>query len=139
MLNLIPTPQYICFVGYNIGVYIAPISHAHPKKLLTWQQNISKSNMDNFQLSHWNYHNPSLGLVTKAKVCKVAGQEGSRESHNILPGVWKGVREWTFTPQGSSTLGVGVLVDSQIFKGRLQGSKLNGLRSFLYQWKALGT
>jgi hypothetical protein len=31
--------------------------------------------------------NLSLGLATKARVCKVAGQEGSRESHNILPGM----------------------------------------------------
>jgi hypothetical protein len=31
--------------------------------------------------------NPSLGLATKARVCKVAGQEGSRESHNIFLGV----------------------------------------------------
>jgi hypothetical protein len=31
--------------------------------------------------------NPSLGLATKARVCKVAGQEGSWESHNILSGV----------------------------------------------------
>jgi hypothetical protein len=32
-------------------------------------------------------HNPSLGLTTKARVCKVVSQEGSWESHNILPGV----------------------------------------------------
>jgi hypothetical protein len=41
------------------------------------------------------------------------------------------------TPKGASTLGVGVLGDSQIFKKKLQGSKLNGLKSSLYQWKAL--
>jgi len=43
------------------------------------------------------------------------------------------------TPKGTPTLGVGVLVDSQIFRGRLQGSKFNGLKHFLYHWKALGT
>jgi hypothetical protein len=31
--------------------------------------------------------NPNLGLTTKARVCKVVGQEGSHESHNILPEV----------------------------------------------------
>jgi len=31
--------------------------------------------------------NLSLGFTTKVKVCKVAGLEGSRESHNILLGV----------------------------------------------------
>jgi len=34
------------------------------------------------------------------------------------------------------TLGVKVPMDSRIFKGRLQGSKLIGL-SFLYHWKVL--
>ncbi len=28
--------------------------------------------------------NPNLGLATKAKVYKVAGQEGSQKSHNIF-------------------------------------------------------
>jgi hypothetical protein len=43
------------------------------------------------------------------------------------------------TPKTIPTLGDGVLVDSRIFKERLQGSKLNGLKSFLYHWKDLGT
>ncbi len=34
-----------------------------------------------------NCRNPSLEFTTKARVCKVASQEGSRESHNILLGV----------------------------------------------------
>jgi len=83
--------------------------------------------------------NLSLGLATKVRVCKVAGQEGSWESHDILSKVWEGVKEWTFTPQGSSTLGVGVSVHSWIFKGRLQGPKLNDLKNSLYQWKFLRT
>jgi hypothetical protein len=43
------------------------------------------------------------------------------------------------TPKGVSALGVGVSVDSQIFRERLQGSKPNGFKSALYHWKALGT
>ncbi len=35
-------------------------------------------------------HNLSLGLATKARACKVVGQEGS-------PGVKENVREWTLT------------------------------------------
>jgi hypothetical protein len=35
-------------------------------------------------------HNLSLGLMTKARVCKGASQEGS-------PRVWESVREWTLT------------------------------------------
>jgi len=36
------------------------------------------------------------------------------------------------TPKGTPTLGVGVLVDSRMFKEQLQGSKPNGLKSYLY-------
>jgi hypothetical protein len=47
-------------------------------------------------------HNPSLRLATKARVCKVAGQKGTRESHNIHP---KGVPLWElesrWTPESS--------------------------------------
>jgi hypothetical protein len=43
------------------------------------------------------------------------------------------------TPKWAPTLGIGVPMDSQIFKGRLQGSKFIGLRSSLYHWKVFGT
>jgi hypothetical protein len=35
--------------------------------------------------------------MTKAKACKVVGQEEAWESHFMLSGVQKSVREWTFT------------------------------------------
>jgi hypothetical protein len=41
------------------------------------------------------------------------------------------------TPKGTPTLGVGVLVDSRMFRKRLQGSKHNGLISSLYHWKTI--
>ncbi len=43
------------------------------------------------------------------------------------------------TPKWTPILGVGVLMHSQIFKGKLQGSKLIGLKTSLYHWKYLGT
>jgi len=36
------------------------------------------------------------------------------------------------TPEGASTFGVGVSVDSQIFREQLERLKPNGLKSFLY-------
>jgi hypothetical protein len=36
------------------------------------------------------------------------------------------------TSKGASTLGIGILMDSQIFRELLKGSKINGLRSSLY-------
>jgi hypothetical protein len=76
--------------------------------------------------------------MTKARACKVAGQEGSlgvrvhaprsaRECEGIDP----------HTPKGTLTLGVGIPLDFRIFRKRLQGSKLNGLKKSLYHWKAI--
>jgi hypothetical protein len=63
----------------------------------------------------------------------------SWESHHILSGVLKSVREYEgvnpHTPKATPTLGDGVPMDSQHFKEPLQGSKLNGLWRFLYHWK----
>jgi len=69
-------------------------------------------------------------------------QEEARESHHILSGVLESVKECEgvniHTPKATPTLGDGVLVDSQNFRERLQGSNLNGLWRSLYHWKALG-
>jgi hypothetical protein len=40
-----------------------------------------------------NCRNPSFKLTTKAKVCKGAGQDKAWESHFMLPGMQKSVRE----------------------------------------------
>jgi len=53
-----------------------------------------------------NCHNPNLGLATKARACKVAGQERKPKSERKCEGMNP------HTPKGASTLGVGVLVDS---------------------------
>jgi hypothetical protein len=42
-------------------------------------------------------------------------------------------------PKGTPTLGVEVLMDSQMFREQFQGSKHNGLKSFLYNWKSIET
>jgi hypothetical protein len=58
-------------------------------------------------------------------------------------GVLKNVREYEgmnpHTPKATPFLGNGVPEDSQNFKERFQGLKLNGLWRSLYHWKALGT
>jgi hypothetical protein len=71
--------------------------------------------------------------MTKVKAYKVAGQERKPGSERKCEGMNP------HTPEGFSTLGVGVPMDSQMFRGRLQSSKPNGLRSFLYHWKAIET
>jgi len=77
--------------------------------------------------------NPNLGLTTKVRADKVAGQErkpgSERKSEGMNP----------HTPKGASTLGVGVPMDSRMFREQLQAPKLNGLKNNLYHWKAIET
>jgi len=57
-----------------------------------------------------NCCNPSLGLATKARACKVIGQEKKPGSERKCEGMNP------HTPKGASTLGVGVQLDSRMFK-----------------------
>ncbi len=65
------------------------------------------------QKKNINQHcNTNIGFVTKAKGCKVVGQERSPRVMSYAP---RSVRECEridpHTPKGTPTLGVGVLVD----------------------------
>jgi len=46
---------------------------------------------------HHFCRNPSLGLLTKARAGKSAGQEGGQETHFILLGLQESAKEWTLT------------------------------------------
>jgi hypothetical protein len=84
-------------------------------------------------------HNPSLGLVTKARACKGGEPRGSPRVTFDAPG---SVRECEginpHNPKGTPILGVRVLMDSRIFQEQLKESKSNGLKNSLYHWKAFG-
>jgi hypothetical protein len=85
-------------------------------------------------------HNLNLGLAIKPRACKSAGQEGSPGVTFYAPESAKECEGMNpHAPKGTPTLGVGVQMDSQIFREQLQGSKFIGLRRSLYDWKALGT
>ncbi len=84
--------------------------------------------------------NLSFGLVTKAKGLQGCGPRESWRVTSHTPGsVEKCEGVNPHTPKATPTLGDGIPVDSQNFKEQFQGSKLNGLWSSLYHWKALGT
>jgi hypothetical protein len=84
--------------------------------------------------------NSSLGFITKARVCKGASQKLSPGITFHVPGSARECEGMNpHTPKLAPTLGVGILMDSWIFKGPLHGSKLNLLRSSLYNWKNLRT
>jgi len=77
------------------------------------------------------YCNLSFGFATKARACKVVGQKGSPKIMSHAPesvGKCEGVNP--HTPNGSSTLRVGVPTGSQIFRERFQGLKYIELKIF---------
>jgi hypothetical protein len=83
--------------------------------------------------------NPSLGLTIKARACEGAGQVwGPRVTFHALGSAKEGEGTNPYTPKWASTLGVGISMDSQIFRERFQGSKSIRLNSSLYHWKAFG-
>jgi hypothetical protein len=84
--------------------------------------------------------NLSFGHETKVRAYKGASQEWSPGITFHAPENVGGCEEMNLhTPNWAPILGVGVQMDFQIFKVRLQGSKPIGLKSSLYHWKALRT
>jgi len=105
-----------------------------------WKWTIIITIAKNGNLNVEDCRNPSLGLATKARACKGVGQERSSEvtSHNPRSvGKCEGMN--LHIPKWAPTLGVRVLMDSQIFKEQLQGSKPIKLENSLYHSKFLGT
>jgi hypothetical protein len=83
--------------------------------------------------------NLSLGLTTKARACEGASQEwGLRVTFHTPKNVGDCEGMNLHIPKWAPILGVGVLMDSQIFREQFQGSKPIGLKSSLYKWKDLG-
>jgi hypothetical protein len=78
----------------------------------------------------------TLGSRPKQGLAKVWAKSEAQESHFMLLGVWKSVGECErmnpHTPKWAPTLGVGVPMDSQIFREQLQGSKPMRLKHSLY-------
>jgi hypothetical protein len=99
---------------------------------------ITKNGVDLQQNHQGACRNPSFGLTTKARACKGAGQEWSpKVTFHAPESVGEGEGMNLHTPKWASTLGVGAPMDPWIFKRRLQGSKLIGLKSFYIIGKLL--
>ncbi len=79
------------------------------------QKNCNTKNLPNLDC-----RNPNLGLTTKARGCKVAGQ---KESLGVMPRAPESARECEgiglHTPKGTPTLRIRVLVNSQMFREQL--------------------
>jgi hypothetical protein len=82
----------------------------------------------------------ALNSWLKQGLARVRAKKEARESHLMLSGMQKNVKEWTLTlPSELPFWEFESQMDSQIFRGQLQGSKFIGLRRYLYHWKAFGT
>ncbi len=84
------------------------------RETLPWFHWMGLLECSNQCMHYLNCRNPSFGLATKARGCKVASQEGSP---GVMPHAPRSVRECEgidlHTPKGTPTLAVGVLVDFQ--------------------------
>jgi hypothetical protein len=81
----------------------------------------------------------ALGSRLRQGLARMRAKREARESHFMLMSAKECEGMNLHTPKGTPTLGVGVKVDSRIFRERSQESKFIGLRCFLYHWKTLGT
>jgi len=99
-----------------------------------WCENIFDTTKYSFKSSTYQgCRNPSLGLVMNAKAYKGAGQKWSSGVTFHVPGsVGKYEGMNPHIPKWAPTLGIGVWMDSRIFKGQLQVSKLIELKSSLH-------
>jgi len=74
-------------------------------------------------------YNPSLGVTTKVRACKGAGQEWNpRVTFHVIGSVGKCEGMNPHTPKWAPTLGIGVPMDFRIFKRKLQGLKFIRLK-----------
>jgi hypothetical protein len=77
--------------------------------------------------------NPSLGSWLKQGFVRLRAKRETQESHHMLLGVQKSVKESTLTLIGElSSWKLESQMDFRIFKERLQGTKFNELRRSLY-------
>jgi len=74
----------------------------------------------------------TLGLWPRQGLAKVWAKNEAQDSHFMLSGVWEGDKMNLHTPKWAFTLGIKVLMETQIFKEWFQGSKPNGLKISLY-------
>jgi len=73
--------------------------------------------MEELEMKDFFCRNPNLGLATKARAYKVAGQKGSLGVMLHAPRSARGCEGIDLhTPKGTPTFGVGVPVDFQMFR-----------------------
>jgi hypothetical protein len=128
----------------SLSIYFKLKTKKHP--LVTFFSMFNQTYIQNYKhiKTKWNFYNiclikpnikcrnPSLGLATKARAWKVVGQEEARECKKC---------EWMnlHTPKWTPILGIGIPMDSWIFRRWLQGPKPIDSRNLLYHWKAIET
>jgi len=119
-------------------VSILMMSHSHPCVNMSLLQHSFYHNGHSHPYRILHCHNPGLRFMTKTRACKGANQKRSPGITSHAPG---SVRECEgmnpHTPKWTPILGVGIPMDSWIFKKHLQGSKPIELKNSLYHWNVL--
>ncbi len=113
--SYIPNHLSIILVCWKVWLHLSL-----KMKHISW--NIAINVVAALALGSW----PRQGL-TKVRAKKKPGNAKECEGKN------------PHTPKWTPMLEVGVPMDSWTFREQFQGSKLNGLKSFLYHWKSIKT
>jgi hypothetical protein len=117
----------------NLG-YFYPLSCYNCK--MTPLQFLALSHMSivfkNYFKPKVNCCNPNMGSRPWQRLAKVWAEGSPWNTSHALGNVGKCEGTNIHTPKWAPILGVGVLMNSQIFREWLQGSKLIRLKSFLY-------
>jgi hypothetical protein len=106
----------------------------------SWKCNIHFVNFFPLISNMFWCRNPNLGSQPRQGLTRMRTKREARETHLLLLGVQKNVREWTITLPNE--LPFWELESQWIFEfseGNFRWSKLIKLKPFLYHWKALGT
>ncbi len=88
----------------------------------------------------WCVTTLTLGSRAKQRLTRVRAKREARESPFMLLGMEESVREWTLTPPSEFPLWeLESWWTSKFLESDCRGSEPIGLKSYLYDWKALET
>jgi hypothetical protein len=144
----IPNPQlWKCWASPPHLAKVGLRHLVHTQTLHQWQLKFAHPPLikgvgtkDTYAWYYGTFRNPSLGLTTKARGCKVVGQEkDSKVTSHVLGSAKECEGMNLHIPKWTPMLGARIPMESKIFIAQLQKSKPISSKKSLYYWKDIET